>query len=115
MRAERDYRSLKKALRAIYRFQETVGHSAVVDATDGKRAYPLPDKYFDFDETVLPLIVDESPVERAQPRPRRRRPRSSSQSRPKRSAAPAKDGTSTPADDKAPEDKAAEDKAAEDC
>ena len=113
IRAERDYRSFKKALRAICRFQEAVGHSPVVDATDSANSFPLPDKEFDFDRSVLPLIVDESPVERPQPSPspRLRRPSTTSRSRSKRSVAlDDKEGTSTPANNKPTTDKPTTDK-----
>lgn len=74
LRAERDYRSRRRVEKAICRLQEIVAGAAVVDATrSDDDAFPLPNRYFSLDPDLVPLVVDESPVDLPQPRTRRRR------------------------------------------
>jgi hypothetical protein len=59
-RSERSYRSRKRVRRAIGALR---GADDIVDATEGYLPVPLPATSFEFVPGVLPLIVDESPVE----------------------------------------------------
>jgi hypothetical protein len=58
-RSERSYSSRKGVRRAIAAF----AGAPVVDATNDHPPFPLPDSSFRFLPGVVPLIVDESPVE----------------------------------------------------
>jgi hypothetical protein len=60
-RSERSYRSRKRVLRAI----AALGEARVVDVTKNDLPFPLPATSFRFVRGVVPLIVDESPVEEA--------------------------------------------------
>jgi len=57
--SERSYRSRKRVLRAI----AALHGAPVVDATKGYLPFPLPATSFAFVPDVVPLVVDESPVE----------------------------------------------------
>jgi hypothetical protein len=58
-RSERSYRSRKRVKRAIAALKE----APIVDATEDYLPFPLPATSFRFVPGVVPLIVDESPVE----------------------------------------------------
>lgn len=58
-RSERSYRSRKRVGRAIAALKE----ARIVDATKDYLPFPLPATSFRFVPGVVPLIVDESPVE----------------------------------------------------
>jgi hypothetical protein len=58
-RSERSYRSRKRVRRAIAAFEG----APIVDATNDYQTFPLPASSFRFVPGVVPLIVDESPVE----------------------------------------------------
>jgi uncharacterized protein YegP (UPF0339 family) len=59
-RSERSYRSRKRVRRAIATLK---GADDIDDATEDYLPSPLPATSFEFVPGVLPLIVDESPVE----------------------------------------------------
>lgn len=58
-RSERSYRSRKRVRRAIAALED----APIVDATKDYLPFPLPATSFRFVPGVVPLIVDESPVE----------------------------------------------------
>lgn len=58
-RSERSYRSTKRVRRAIAALED----ACIVDTTKDYVPFPLPATSFRFVHGVIPLVVDESPVE----------------------------------------------------
>lgn len=58
-RSERSYRSRERVRQEIAAFEG----APVVDTTDEYQPFPLPDSSFRFVPGVVPLVVDELPVE----------------------------------------------------